>query len=130
DLACLVGGDKCVAPTAEEMLRLFKTKLRVNNPLDCYTTADYKYSYAFFQGWRYSMNTKLLGCNYSFDAKVVNIFPVCNGGKKVLIKLSYFDWCNPGEEHGLENCTYVLLKWYDDVPPTFTDKRKLTAQRT
>ncbi|MBK7476252.1 MAG: hypothetical protein IPI11_09665 [Haliscomenobacter sp.] len=65
-----------------------------------------------------------LGCNYSFDAKVVNVFPVCNGGKKVLVKLSYFDWCNPGEEHGLEECTYILLKWYDDKAPTFTDKRR------
>ena len=127
DLACLMGGDKCAAPSSEEMLRMFKTKLKVNNPLDCYTTADYKYSYAFFQD-AVTTGTKLLGCNYSFDAKVVNTFPVCGSGKKVLVKLSYFDWCNPGEEHGLEECTYILLKWYDDKAPTFTDKRKVKEE--
>ncbi|MBK8042107.1 MAG: hypothetical protein IPK21_05245 [Haliscomenobacter sp.] len=122
-----MGGDKCAAPSSEEMLRMFKTKLKVNNPLDCYTTADYKYSYAFFQD-AVTTGTKLLGCNYSFDAKVVNTFPVCGSGKKVLVKLSYFDWCNPGEEHGLEECTYILLKWYDDKAPTFTDKRKVKEE--
>ncbi|MBK8042926.1 MAG: hypothetical protein IPK21_09825 [Haliscomenobacter sp.] len=119
DLACLVGGDKCAAPTAEEMLRLFKTRLRVEDSLDCTTGKGY----TFFQDG-VSSNYKLLGCNYSFDAQVVNTFPVCGNGKKVLVKLSYFDWCNPQEEHGLENCTYVLLKWYDNVKPTFEDVRK------
>ncbi|MBK8043178.1 MAG: hypothetical protein IPK21_11285 [Haliscomenobacter sp.] len=120
DLACLVGGDKCAAPTAEEMLRLFKTKLRIQDSLDCVTDRGY----AFFAEGADS-KYKLLGCNYSFDAQVVNTFPVCGNGKKVLVKLSYFDWCNPQEEHGLENCTYVLLKWYDTQAPEFTDVRKV-----
>ncbi|MBK7475620.1 MAG: hypothetical protein IPI11_06250 [Haliscomenobacter sp.] len=120
DLACLVGGDKCAAPSAEEMLRLFKTKLRIQDSLDCVTDRGYAF---FAEG--VDSKYKLLGCNYSFDAQVVNTFPVCGNGKKVLVKLSYFDWCNPGQEHGLENCTYVLLKWYDNVKPTFTDVRKV-----
>jgi hypothetical protein len=120
DLACLVGGDKCAAPTAEEMLRLFKTKLRIQDSLDCVTDRGYAF---FAEG--VDSKYKLLGCNYSFDAQVVNTFPVCGNGKKVLVKLSYFDWCNPGQEHGLENCTYVLLKWYDTQAPVFTDVRKV-----
>ncbi|MBK8878931.1 MAG: hypothetical protein IPN74_10385 [Haliscomenobacter sp.] len=43
DLACLVGGDKCAAPTAEEMLRLFKTKLRIQDSLDCVTDRGYAF---------------------------------------------------------------------------------------
>ncbi|MBK8043734.1 MAG: hypothetical protein IPK21_14370 [Haliscomenobacter sp.] len=95
DLACLVGGDKCAAPTAEEMLRLFKTKLRIQDSLDCVTDRGY----AFFAEGADS-KYKLLGCNYSFDAQVEHV-PGMRQRKKVLVKLSYFDWCNPGEEHGL-----------------------------
>ncbi|MBK6950453.1 MAG: hypothetical protein IPH16_22400 [Haliscomenobacter sp.] len=43
DLACLVGGDKCAAPSAEEMLWLFKTKLRIQDLLDCVTDRGYAF---------------------------------------------------------------------------------------
>ncbi len=120
DLACLVDGDKCTAPSAAAMVDHFKKLLVIDNPFDC----NDEYSYTLFPGATAPSGEvyQQLACNYSFDVQIVNEFAVCNGGKKVLVKLSYFDWCNP--ERSLEHCAYVLLKWYDNEAPTFTDIRK------
>ena len=63
---------------------------------------------------------KRLECNYSFDVEKVSEFPVCNGGIKVLVVVTAFDWCT-GVRHELD---YLMLKATDDSKPRFAKPTK------
>jgi hypothetical protein len=58
--------------------------------------------------------SKRLECNYSFDIEEVTQFPVCNGGMKLQVEVTAFDWCT-GKRNVMDN---ILLKWTDAVKPS------------